>query len=106
MCIGSITAMSERKQLGSLLTTRIALICMQTACSIFGIVAIAAHSGMPCNDNFDSQGLRQIFIAIVAASQLFDSILYFCCGSCLLRSSSSLDSSPEEVTCANLVDFV
>jgi hypothetical protein len=57
---GSIIAMSERKQLGSLLTSRIALIVMQTACSIFGILTILAHAGVPCNSDFESEGLQQV----------------------------------------------
>jgi hypothetical protein len=98
--------MSERKELGSLLTKRIALICMQTCCSIFGIITIAAHNGIPCDNDFETHGLRQIFIAIVAASQLFDSILFLCCGSCLIRSSSSMDESPQEVSLARLTSIL
>ncbi|RYG98127.1 hypothetical protein EON65_51835 [archaeon] len=76
--------MSERKQLGSLLTTRIGLVVLQTGCSLFGIIAIAAHSQIPCDQDFQA-GVRIILVGVVAASQLLDGVLFICCGSCLLR---------------------
>lgn len=75
---GTMVQAEEREPINFYLAVHVVLGVIQMLSAIFGVVLIAAHSGIPCEKHLTSGAIKTILAAVVF-SQLVDALSLLCC---------------------------